>query len=302
MSFYNDETSVENANPIELYIFSYNGIDYEYTSHAYSVTAYIEDKYRTFTPDFIQRGESLRLGVSSTGNQDTCTITVSRTNNVALLYRGAPPELDAIRVRIYRVHGTNNSDYSLILRGTVSQVSFSDSTAQLIVSIESVMRRQIPVGTLSYTCQNCIYDSKCTLNMSSYEKLCYVDGGIYGLKIFSTNLREKPSGYYTGGFIKMGNTVRGVERHNADWVQIKYPINESDKTLGKFLIYPGCDGTFKTCGEKYYNTNNFSGVPYIQPYDVFLHNVSADLAYWVDGNIVVRDSKCRIYTPKLDMW
>ena len=289
MSFYNDETSTENANPIELYIFSYDGIDYEYTSHAYSVTAYIEDKYRTFTPDYIQRGDSLRLGDSS-GTQETCTISVNRTNNVALLYKGAPPELDSVRVRIYRVHGTHSSEYALILRGIVSQIRFTDSTAEMTITIESVMKRQIPRGTLSYFCQNCIYDAKCTLDMDSYGMLCYVDGGIQGLKIFSTNLNAKPSGYYTGGYIKMGNSLRAVIKHESDWVQIKYPLGIADKAVGKFTAYPGCNGTFKQCAEKFGNTDNFSGIPYIQPYDVLRHPVSADVAYWVDGNIVYRNT------------
>ena len=295
MSFYDDETSVDNANPIELYIFSYNGIDYTYTSHANTVTAHLEGKYYTFFPDFIERGESLRLGDSG-GSLETCTIKVSRANNVALLYKGAPPELGAIRVAVYRVHGTNNSNYTLILRGNVSQVSFTDSTATLTITIESLLKRSIPRGTLSYLCQNCIYDSKCKLSKDDYALQCFVDGGVNGLRIFSTNLNEKPSGYFTDGYLRIGNSLRTVAKHESDWVLLKYPIPPSDRTVGEFTIYPGCNGNFETCAEKFSNTDNFSGIPYIQPYDVFRHPVTNDIAYWINGNVVFRDTDGHLWS------
>ena len=88
----------------------------------------------------------------------------------------------------------------------------------------------------------------------------------------------------------MGNSLRAITKHESDWVQIKYPLGIDDKTLGKFTIYPGCNGTFRQCAEKFENTDNFSGIPYIQPYDALRHPVSADVAYWVDGNIVYRNT------------
>lgn len=293
MSFFDDETSLDSANPIELYLFSYNNLEYTYTSHAYSITKYIDDSYKTFNPEFIKRSDSLRLGDSG-GSSETCTITVARTNEVALLYKGAPPELDAVRVNIYRVHGQNNNDFIRILRGCVSQVNFTDSYAELVITIESVLCRDVPRGKLSYYCQNCIYDSKCGLKESDYALECYVDGGIDGLTIYSTNLNAKAEGYFNDGYIRMGTSIRSVVEHKADWVRIKYPLALSDKSAGKFTIYPGCNSIFEVCARKFQNTDNFSGVPYIQPYDAFNHPVSADHAYWVNGNIVDRDTNGRL--------
>lgn len=295
MSFYTDEVSIDNSNPIELYIFSYDGVDYTYTSHAYSVTAYLEGKYFTFFPDFIQRGDSLKLGDSG-GSMETCTIKMSRTNSVALLYKGSPPELDSVSVRVYRVHGPNNSNHSLILRGNVSQVSFTDSTATLTITIESVLRRAVPRCTLSYFCQNCIYDGRCKLNKDDYKLHCFIDGGVNGLKFFSTNLNERESGYFTGGYVVVGHSIRSVVEHKSDWILLKYPLPLSDRNVGQFDIYPGCDGNFVTCAKKYHNTDNFSGIPYIKPYDVFKHPVTNDVAYWVNGNIVDRDTQGHLWS------
>lgn len=296
MSFVEDEVSTQNAQPVELYLFTYDKVDYTYTSYQRNVDAYINGNWYTFNADYIQRSDELRLG-SSDGNFETCTISVMRTNNIALFYQGAPPELGSVRVQVYRVHGLENSEYIKIIDGTVSQVNFADSKADLIITIENVLSREIPRGTLSYFCQNCLYDNKCKVKQEAYGLKCYVDIDMTNTHIMSTNLNERASGYFTGGFIKMGNAYRAIKLHSNNSIWLKYPISLSDKQ-GEFMAYPGCDNTFKTCATKFHNTDNFSGVPYIEPYNAFTHPVDKG-AYWVDGNIVYRDTHGKIYTMGL---
>lgn len=296
MSYHADETSTSNAQPIELYLFTYNSLNFLYTSSQYSQSYVIDNIGYTFVPEYIERGQSLKLGDSG-GTIETCTITVLRTNSVALLYQGAPPELSAVRVQIFRVHGENNNDYIRILDGVVSQVIFRESYAELTITIENVLNRFIPRGTLSYHCQNCIYDEKCFLNKDDYAFTCYVDGGINGLTISSTNLLEKPEGYFTDGYLKMGNSVRAVVAHKDRYVQIKYPINRSEWS-GSFVIYPGCSQLFSICAKRFGNTDNFNGIPYCQPYDAFKHPVDKG-AYWIDDEVILRDSRMAIYQMNL---
>lgn len=288
MSYYSDETSIEDGQPIELYLFTYNNSMYEYTSYKYQKSAYIDGSFHTFNPEFIKRGDTLKLGTSS-GSIETCTITVSRTNSVALLYQGAPPELSSVRVKIYRVHGTVSSEYIKIIDGTVSQVRFLDSTAELTITIENILTRNIPRGSLSFFCQNCIYDFRCGLNADDFGIKCYVDINMEGLSIWSTNLQSVPSGYFTDGYIRMGNSVRAVTKHTADRIDIKYPINESDISAS-FIAYPGCGNTFGVCARRFHNTDNFSGIPYVKPYNVYDHDADNRRAYWESGNIVKYDT------------
>ena len=74
MSFNTIETSVEDNNPIELYLFSYNGNTYAYTSSTknYSITA--GDTSYTFSAEYIERGDSLKLGDSRGKNKRNCGI------------------------------------------------------------------------------------------------------------------------------------------------------------------------------------------------------------------------------------
>lgn len=297
MSFDNDETSIENAQPIECYIFNYNGVDYTYTTTYYSQTFSINGISYTFVPEYIKRGDSLKQSDSSSSD-DNCIITVSRSNSVALLYQGTPPELDSVTVQIYRIHGENNNEHTRILRGNVSQVRFFGSDAELTVTIEHVLVKEIPRGKLSYFCQNCIYDNKCKLNREDYKHKCWVDGDTVAFTIQSSNLLEIGiEGYYTDGYMQMGNSFRQIVEHKGDKITIKYPINASDKS-DVFYVYPGCNNLFTQCNEKFKNTENFSGIPYQQPYDAFKHSVDKGV-YWVDGNIVYRDTDRKIYTMNL---
>ena len=294
MSYENSEVSIEKAQPLELYKFSYNGIIYTYTSaqRPYTIGGF------TYSPEYIHRSESLKLGTSA-GAVETCTITVTRVNSIALLYQGAPPEEDEVKVSIYRTHASELSNYIKILDGVVSQVRFMGSEAELTITIENVLSRNVPKGTLSYFCQNCIYDHRCALNMDDYGLKCYIDERMEGLYIYSANLREKPSGYFTDGFIKMGNCTRQIKKHEDNRILLKYPINESDKQ-GSFMAYPGCSNLFIICARKFGNTDNFSGIPYQEPYDVYLHPANNRHAYWENGNIVYRDTHGKLHTMGLD--
>ena len=290
MSYNTLETSIDDANPFELYLFSYNGATYTYTSSQNSYTLYIDGVAHIFNPDYIERGDSLKLG-SSDGTQETCTITVSRNNNVALLYQGAPPEEDSVSVTVYRVHGENSSDYAVILNGKISQLHFNGSIAEMTINVESVLKKNVPQGELSYFCQNCIYDSKCKLKLADYEIRYGVDF-IDHLIIKSATLAGKSDGYYTDGFIKMGNAYRQIATHIGDTITIKYPISPAD-IEGSFLAYPGCNNLFTICASKFNNTDNFSGVPYIQPYDPF-KNPTGKGAYWQNSEVIRRNTNGEI--------
>lgn len=290
MGYDKDERSVDNGNPIELYLFTYNKDTYSYTSGVEPYQLTIDGVSHTFSPEYIERGDNLKLG-NSNNIQETCTITVSRNNNVAMLYQGAPPEQDSVRIRIYRVHGEDSSDYIKILDGIVSQVAFKGSTVELTINVESVLKRNVPKGTLSYYCQNVLFDNKCCLDVTKYGDKFRVDN-ISHLTIKSQALADKGDNYYTDGFIKMGNAYRQVKSHIGNTIVIKYPISAYDKA-GSFMAYPGCNGLFSVCHNKFGNTNNFSGVPYIQKYDAFVHPVDKG-AYWVNSEVILRDTHGRV--------
>ena len=290
MSYDLYEKSIDEGSPVECFLFTYYDQVYSYTSSQTAKTINIDGIDIIFNAEYIKRGDSLHTG-SSSGNQEACTITVLRNNPIALLYQGAPPEQDSVHVTIYRKHGVETDDYAIILYGYVSQVEFSGSLVDLTIIVENVLNTSVPRGTLSYYCQNCLYDVKCGVDEEKYAHYCIVTR-FDGLKILTDNLRDVPEGYYNGGFIKIGNTYRQVKNQFDNYIVIKYPLSQQDK-VNNFIIYPGCDGLFKTCATKFHNTDNFTGIPYIQPYNVF-KNPAYKGAYWVRSDLIWRDTEGQI--------
>ena len=286
-----DETSVEEAQPVELYRFTYKDDDYCYTSSLYGISQTVSGVRRVFSPEYIKRSDSLKLGDSS-GAFENCIITVNRTNNVALLYQGAPPEQDSVKVEVWRQHGedVSNANIVRILRGTVSQVRFHNSEAELTITIENVLTREIPRGKLSYYCQNIIYDNKCALSEDKYKLNCKSDdlSTLDDLYLKTDDLLAKPSGYFTDGFMVMNGCYRQIKEHVNDRIYLKYPVPQYVRQKNYYVL-PGCNNLFVNCHKTFGNTDRFSGVPYQQPYDAFRHPVIKG-GYWVDGNIVYRDT------------
>ena len=158
MSFISDEVSIQSSNPIEMYLFNYKDDEYAYTSYSRNISTEVEGSWHTFNSEYIERSESLVLDDSS-GRTESCIISVPRTNSVALLYQGAPPEQGSIRVRVYRKHGVDSgTEIVKLVDGIISQVVFEDSKAEMTVTIENMLSRYIPRGKLSYYCQNCLYN------------------------------------------------------------------------------------------------------------------------------------------------
>lgn len=284
MSFETNELSIDDANPVEVYIFTYDGVDYCYTSSNFSQIVNINNTTYNCVAEYIYRGDSLKTGAT---NKETCTIVMNRTSQIGLLYQGAPPERSGVQVQVYRMHGEGKQDYIKIIDGVVTQAHFHESEVELTITIENVLTRLVPKGKLSYYCINCIYDNKCTLDMDAYGVTCYVDSHS-GLTLQSMNLEDYESGYFTDGFIKMGHCYRQIKTHKGNTISLKYPINKQDEKT-KFIAYPGCSNLFKICARRFHNTDNFSGVPYIPAYNVKTRSPTNNPpAYWVDGNIVRR--------------
>lgn len=284
MSFDTNEVSVELANPVEVYIFTYNGVEYAYTSSNFSQSVQLNGTTYNCTAEYIYRGDSLKTGAT---NKETCTITMNRTSQIGLLYQGAPPERGGVQVQIFRMHGEGQQDYIKILDGVITQAHFHESEVELTITIENVLNRLVPKGKLSYYCINCIYDNKCLLNMDDWGKKCYLDKHS-GLTLESKNLEDVEDGYYTDGFIKMGHCYRQIKKHKGNTLYLKYPINTQD-VQNTFMAYPGCSNLFTVCARKFKNTDNFSGVPYIPAYNVYTRRgVGSPPSYWIDSNMVNR--------------
>ena len=87
----------------------------------------------------------------------------------------------------------------------------------------------------------------------------------------------------------MGGSFRGILNHEDDHITLKYPLNQFEKQ-GSFMAYAGCNNLIATCHKKFNNAKRFNGIPYQQPYDVFVHPADNSPPYWIDSEVITRDS------------
>jgi len=277
------EMTALDGSPVECFYFEYLGIIYTYTSADTAIKYSLNGTTYTFNPEYIKRGDTLKVGGS---DSEACSINVKRTNPIAMLFQGSPPEA-TVQVRVGRIHLADTSKLDIIICGNVSQCTFDGSEAELTITVENYMNKEIPRGKLQYYCNNFLFDKNCMLNEDNYKITCYVDLGITSLSIRSSDLKAKPDGYFNNGVVVIGNSIRTVTSHIGDTIYLKYPIN-TESMLGSFTIVPGCDGIFRTCAVKYSNTLNFTGVPYTKPASDDISKGA--VCYWIDSVAIKRDT------------
>lgn len=276
------ETSEHDGKPVECYRFSYNGLNYNYTSSDHDVTLVVGGEQEVFSAQYIKRTNLKPTSLS------TVTVSVELNNPIAVLYKGPPPEQGKVRLRIFRLHGTNTTDFDTMLWGTISQCSFKEAQAELTVTVEGFLQKEIPRGKLQYWCNNIVYDHICTLKEEEFQTTCKVTQ-ISGMSLFAEELKQFNDGYFVGGILRIDDNIRSIVDSSSDgYVTIKYPFATQART-GEFTVAPGCNGLFLTCASKFKNTDNFMGVPYTPPTDPE-KNPTGGGTYWIDDLIVKRDS------------
>lgn len=293
---YSYESSVQEGIPIECYKFTNDNMEYLYTSRRSDLSLeFIENglkRTETYYAEYIKRSE---LIPGSQGSSTETTITVSKENPVAKLYQTAPPET-AVMVRIIRLHASDLSKRDVIFYGRVTQASFEDSECSFTVVLESWLTKEFPNGLYQYTCNNVLFDKNCRLLKDDYKEKVFLDKVIDEINVYSKDFEKHEDGYYENGRMYFDGHVRMIESHKGNLCKLKYPFHL--KPRNEVVVLPGCDKIFKTCVKRFKNADNYTGFPYCPPTDAE-KNPTGTGTYWMDGNIVIRDTKGFVHTMNL---
>ena len=277
-----NETGNITGEPIELYRFDVNGVQYLYTSSAEEVTITYNDNRERYHPEIISRENIIP---SCHNSVEKCEVEVTMDNVIATMYESYPTE-KPITLEIIRLHASDTSKYDIVLRGTVSQVQFEDSQCKLTISLEQWLDKELPNGLNQYYCDHVVFNHNCKLDIASY--MVNIDVMTADtMSIRSPDFALYPDNYFAGGKVYYDNRVRMIFTHVGDTITMKYPF--ATVARGIIRACPGCDGLFTTCAKKYNNTLHFSGIPYCMPTDSE-KNPTGRGAYWVDSLVIRRDT------------
>lgn len=285
------ESSIQDGEPIECYKFNNDGTSYLYTSARQDVLITIsgdDNNAETYIADYIKRDDIIP---GSQGSSTEMTVTLAKDNPVAMLYQGAPPE-KPVDLAITRFHASDYDSRDIIFYGRITQAEFKDSECTLTVVLESWLNKEFPNGLYQYTCNNVLFDKNCRLNQEDYRINVFL-GKSEGTYLYADAFANYADGYFENGRIYFDGRVRMIKAHKGKKLTLQYPFHRNP--FNWVSVIPGCDKLFKTCVKKFKNADNYTGFPYVPPTDAE-KNPTGKGTYWMDSNIVVRDTKGFINT------
>lgn len=262
MSFGDNELSVQNALPLELFEIAYTGNYWYYTSGDSDIVF----EGRTYkglpiTHDDIEPSvDTAKAGLSFMFPRDV---------EFGEAFRVQPPsEVVSFTMKIQNY--LIPSESVVAWRGRIINVDWMGPWLQVVVeNVFSSLQRPGLRRRYSITCPYALYGSQCKLSRDAWREITPVIG-ISGTAIICSAAIGKPDNYYAGGFVTYSNMAAG----NIEKRMIRQSIGASGVLLLQSLplgitggelasIYAGCDHLIATCDSKFGNKDNCGATPYI---------------------------------------
>lgn len=253
MSYAAFEISAHAGEPVELYKFS-RGLDgWRYTS---GDTAFVHLS-ESYEPYPFSRPEAQQTVEIAKGKLDLKTPI--DTPIVAEML--ASPLIATIELTVYRRH-RGDAEVTEFWHGYVAGMTLdgveATITCQQTGSWLKRTGRQQPAQRM---CPHALFDGRCGLSAAAWG----VNGALIsaiGAVLVSGTFAAQPNGWWVGGMISTGNTLRMIVSHAADSITLTSGV-PGLAAGAAFTVYPGCDHTPATCDSKFGNVLNFGGLPWL---------------------------------------
>lgn len=267
MAFETVEESVEDGQPIELYLFENLEEQFTYTS-AQEVITY---NGRNYIPVPIKRSAP---EVQSAQPDRRLVVEMPITNTFALRY---VPTLPASpdQMTLYRYHTTDGGTPEVVLyfRGEVSNVAFTEDRAKVnVLSDGRVLTNILPKQTCRNLCNHVLYDLRCGVNQASKTtstNVTIISSNGLEVTLSGSGLSAKASGgAYKGGVMTRNNIENRMVLNYTDLggdvvrfnILIPFQFLETGTPIEISL---GCTHSIGTCDSRFNNHERYGGFPYI---------------------------------------
>lgn len=264
------EQSIDRGSPVECYKFQSPAKTYLYTTADHAVTLNNE----TYQPFVGVRG-SLRLD-STNESELNLKIRIDSKTDVIMdhAFKPAPPA--SLRVSVYRAHlGTNlATDWILIWEGTVSSISVSGFSADMLIpgAFSRAVQSECPNIYYQNSCNHVLYDEKCKVLKTPFvQETTITQVGSEAITVANSSFSQN---FLSAGmvYVKRTKEYRGIIENLLGNIGITYPF--SDIQVGdEVTLTAGCDHSFEACKTKFKNTKNYGGFPAVPSDNPFVGKV-----------------------------
>ena len=261
MTFLGLDLSRDDSAPIEFYEFILGTEVWRYTTAATDQVLGVQ----TYTAAVIKRSDKELTG-EITGKR--LTITVAGYDPLVDKYKNAvPPE--PMSVKVYRRH-RNDVGFIVVWSGVVRSVNWANTTAAL--ACEHIAMAVGRVGLYRFyqtLCSHIWGGPSCRVSSEDFKTTAVISSADSTSISCST---AQVDGYFKNGFARYGNDYRMITSSTMSLIEVSFPFYEI--TPGETIdLYAGCDRLLGTCVEKFNNSINFGGCPYVPSQNVFIVGV-----------------------------
>jgi len=256
------DISAQDGSPIYLFLFSYEGTEYRYTSRPEGVNS-------TLGYDWVYANIELgKIGSSEDINKDSLDIKFDIDDVFASQFLTERQDL-ITSATVFRGYENNPADdWNIFWKGKVGNSSVRGNSIELeCESVFSSMRRPGIRGKMSKLCRHVHYGRGCNLdpNASGVDAL-YIEDIVSDvsedqLTLTINDAALQADGFYRSGMVMAGDGVfRYIKSHNGTSITVYHPhvgFISSDSVR----LYRGCNRTTTSCIEQN-NLNNYGGFPY----------------------------------------
>jgi len=268
MSYVDDETSVHDGRPIELYKFVNPIRSYCYTSYHRTIE---------YNGDVYEAIPLKRSSFTGGSTQDPPNLDIEMPVNKEVVqdhaFQIAPRSLD---LTIFRRHG-EAGETVVYWTGHVASVSAKNRTAKLRVpsTFASRMSQSIPNIYYQSQCNHPLYGTRCGVLRSEFVVETTAVSYSGGAFIAVGSVGGEADGHFNAGeIVRVADGERRlITSQQGVSLSLNYPFREMNPG-DAVEIYAGCDHTIDTCKAKFDNVVNFGGHPYIPTINPFKTKLS----------------------------
>lgn len=254
--------SVDDARPFELYQITYSGQQWYYTSGDRPIT-YSGVLHIPIVCDH----EDIEPSTDVFANG--LPVRFERSAPFAEIFRIAPPS-EKVGMRILATNYLVDNEFVVIWQGRIVNVEWTEGWVKLTTeSIYSSLQQAGLRRRYSRTCPHVLYGNGCGLSREIYRERSTTQG-VNGVFVSVQAAVGKPDNHYAGGFVTWTNSLHG----NVEKRMVRQSVGATGVlTLAGVALalsggqaidmYPGCDHQITTCANKFNNTLNYGGQPYI---------------------------------------
>lgn len=271
MAFDDDERSVADSQPIELYEIVTTKGTYRRTSHnaAYTYAAQV------YTPIPGMRSPLITAAEPTEGE---LVLTLPQSDLIVQDHAFAMPSRSML-ITVYRVQRTSGGGIEYF-KGKIVGIAVEGKVGKLrlVHEMSGALATKVCSVHVQRLCNHVLYDERCTVARASFD----VATTVAAISADGMTLTLAGDGGNPDQWLKAGEIVRDSDQERRlilDHTGLDIVIDAPFQTLGvgnAVTVYAGCDHTLETCESKFSNVDQFGGhhwIPRANPFVVSVHAI-----------------------------